>query len=231
MLKNAAEQAIPKGKGNTFATAILNTQENVEVISKETTSSEPISAINRIRATNSAHSNVELKSVIDQIFILCETGVASTIQFLLESYVELQDLINEKRVCDISSTLIELTPLQLSAACGHQEVVRLFLSYPSTNINIVDPANIMTALHLAVWLNQNQVVEELCSCTKLDLSIKNVNGKTALHLATEFFFANRFERRRRNRRKQRSSLCGIQSESKNYANFVEVCFIQKLLCV
>ena len=126
---------------------------------------------------------VDLSKALDQIFLLCETGVSSTIQFILDSHPSVEQLINNRKVCHITDTRMELTPLQLAAACGHGEVIRTLCGHTSILLNVTDPLFSMTALHLAVHLGQIFAVEALCKDPRCEVDEKNVEGKTAMHIA------------------------------------------------
>lgn len=78
---------------------------------------------------------------------------------------------------------MELTPLQLAAACGHGDVIRTICGNPATLVNVADPMFSMTALHLAVHLGQIFAVEALCKDRRVEVDEKNVEGKTAMHVA------------------------------------------------
>jgi len=78
---------------------------------------------------------------------------------------------------------MELTPLQLAAACGHGEVIKTICGNPLTQVNVADPLFSMTALHLAVHLGQVFAVEALCKDRRVEVDEKNVEGKTAMHVA------------------------------------------------
>lgn len=126
---------------------------------------------------------VDLTKALEHIFLLCEQGVASTIQFILDSHPGVELLINERKACHITDTRMELTPLQLAAACGHGEVIKTLCSNHLTQVNIADPLFSMTALHLAVHLGQVFAVEALCKDSRVEVDEKNVEGKTAMHVA------------------------------------------------
>ncbi|KAJ1429020.1 ankyrin repeat-containing domain protein [Ochromonadaceae sp. CCMP2298] len=80
---------------------------------------------------------------------------------------------------------MQLTPLQLSAACGHADVVGVLLLSPSVQVNIADPLFSMTALHLAVHLGQLFAVETLCRDSRVEVDLRNLDGKTPIHLAAQ----------------------------------------------
>lgn len=124
-----------------------------------------------------------LNQAIEQIFLLCESGVASTVQFIIDSHPGVEMLINERQECFVTDARMILTPLQLSAACGHPEVIKTLLRLPSIHLNISDPLFSMTALHLAVHLGQTIAVEALCADPRVEVNEKNVEGKTAMHIA------------------------------------------------
>lgn len=125
----------------------------------------------------------DMSTALDQIFLLCETGVSSTIQFILDNHPSVEQLINNRKVCHITDTRMELTPLQLAAACGHGEVIKTLCGHSSIMVNIADPMFAMTALHLAVHLGQIFAVEALCKDPRCEVDEKNVEGKTAMHIA------------------------------------------------
>lgn len=126
---------------------------------------------------------VDLSKALDQIFLLCETGIAATIQFIFDSHPGVEMLINERKTCHIADTSMELTPLQLAAACGHGEAIKTVCSNHHTLVNVADPVFSMTALHLAVHLGQIFAVEALCKDNRVEVDEKTVEGKTAMHIA------------------------------------------------
>ena len=132
-----------------------------------------------------ALESVDLEVVLNQLFIHCETGSVAAIHHLFERYQNLDGCVNDRHVCYVSNTYMELTPLQLSAACGHGNVITELLSFPSISCNIPEPLHLMTALHLAVTLGQTLSVTALCKDPRVDINSKNIDGKTALHLAIE----------------------------------------------
>jgi hypothetical protein len=123
--------------------------------------------------------------IMDQIFILCENGVASTLTFLLDVYPHVLRCINGTKSCNVADFQMELSPLQLCAACGHVTAVDVLLSLPNVLCNLKDKTSHMTALHFAIVLSHPLVIEALCKDARIDLSVKNMDGKTPLHLALE----------------------------------------------
>lgn len=130
-------------------------------------------------------SKVVLSQAFDQIFLLCESGVASTVQFIFDSHPGVEMLINDRQECLVTDTKLLLTPLQLGAACGHPEIIKTLCRSSFIQVNIADPLFFMTALHLAVHLGQTFAVEALCADLRVEVNEKNVEGKTAMHLAVE----------------------------------------------
>lgn len=126
-----------------------------------------------------------LSQAIEQIFLLCESGVASTVQFIIDSHPGVETLINDRQECFVTDAKMILTPLQLGAACGHPEVIKTLCRSPVIQVNISDPLFSMTALHLAVHLGQTFAVEALCTDPRVEVNEKNVEGKTAMHMAVE----------------------------------------------
>lgn len=129
-----------------------------------------------------------LEQALEQIFLLCESGISTTIQFLFENYPEVLKVINERRTILVGDTRLELTPLQVAATCGHAEVLRLLLEQPGVEVNKADPSFGMTALHLAVNMGQLYAVEELCRDPRIDIHAQTSEGKAALHLAVGLCF-------------------------------------------
>lgn len=125
------------------------------------------------------------KDASEQIFILCEKGTLQTIEFLIDNYPQVINHINDRYSCQVKGIIMQITPLQLAAACGHDDVVQYLLSLPNIEPNISDPMYLMTALHLAVFYNRMAAIEVLSKDLRVDLSERNVDGKTAIHLAIE----------------------------------------------
>jgi hypothetical protein len=134
-----------------------------------------------------------LEHALEQIFLLCESGVATTIQFLFDHYPELTVMLNERRVILVGDTRMELTPLQVAVACGYVDVTSLLLSQPTVDLNCADPHFAMTALHLAVNLGHTFVLEVLCKDVRANVNEKTNEGKTALHLAVELCYPSMVE--------------------------------------
>jgi hypothetical protein len=133
---------------------------------------------------------VDLEQALEQIFLLCESGVASTIQFIIDSHPGVVRLLNDRRPCFIIDTSMDLTVLQLATACGQVDVIRTLLHQPDISVNAADPMYLMTALHLAVHLGQTFALEELCRDGRLLYEEKTIKGKTALHLAVAQGYAH-----------------------------------------
>lgn len=127
----------------------------------------------------------DLQATLNQLFIFCETGQATHIHYILETTSNLENCVNDRHVCYVSNTYMELTPLQLAAACGHGNVIMELLAYPAILCNIPEPLHLMTALHIAVSLGQIGSIKALCHDARVDINAKNIDGKTALHLAVE----------------------------------------------
>jgi len=144
----------------------------------------PIETINN--STIDGNDNTtEVQIALNELFILCETGEESKIEFILNKYPMLQECLNDRHICHVSNTHMELTPLQLTAACGHSHIIKLLLSIPVISCNLPEPLHLMTALHIAVTLGQCLAVKALCEDPKVELNAKNIDGKTALHIAIE----------------------------------------------
>lgn len=131
------------------------------------------------------HNVNDLQATLNQLFIFCETGQATHIHYILGATFNLENCINDRHVCYVSNTYMELTPLQLAAACGHGNVISELLACPAILCNIPEPLHLMTALHIAVSLGQAGSVKALCRDARVDINAKNIDGKTALHLAIE----------------------------------------------
>lgn len=130
---------------------------------------------------------------MEQIFLLCESGVSITIRFILDNYPGVLDMINDRRTIFIGETKMELSPLQIAVACGHIDVILLLLELETIDVNVADPLYTMTALHLAVHMGQATALEALCRDRRLKFDEKTLEGKTALHLAVEQGFASMVE--------------------------------------
>ena len=138
-------------------------------------------------------NEIDLELALDQIFLLCESGAASTIDFILNSHPGLLSMLNNQRSCIISNIPMHLTPLQLAAASGNTDAMRALLMRSSVQANASDPEYAMTALHLTVVLSQMFSLEELCRDSRVTYDNRTVEGKTALHLAVEFEYSNMVE--------------------------------------
>jgi dimeric dUTPase (all-alpha-NTP-PPase superfamily) len=136
---------------------------------------------------------IEAKTALDQIFILCELGVASAVKFILSNHPQVGTIINTTQVCYIVDTRMELTPLQLASACGHVETIKCLLLCPDIMVNTADPLFSMTALHLAVQLGQILAVETLCKDPRMEINERNIEGKAVLHLAAEHHYVGIIE--------------------------------------
>ena len=65
---------------------------------------------------------------LEQVFILCKTGVASALQFILSIYPYLDLKLNDVRECEVAEMKLELNALQLGAVSGHVQIVEVLLS-------------------------------------------------------------------------------------------------------
>jgi hypothetical protein len=95
-------------------------------------------------------SEEKANSILDQIFFLCESGVAPTIEFLLHAYPSLEMYLNETRKCHVCDIDIEMTPLMLASACGHTNVILTLLSYHNLAVNARDQYVVQIS-HMHVW--------------------------------------------------------------------------------
>ncbi|UCC44418.1 MAG: ankyrin repeat domain-containing protein [Candidatus Zixiibacteriota bacterium] len=94
-------------------------------------------------------------------------------------------LIDKGASVDARSDLDGGTPLHYAAENGHREVVKLLLS-KGASITAKDMSE-RTALHLAAWEGQVEVLERLCDemagAKRSNLDIQDFDGCTSLHLA------------------------------------------------
>lgn len=164
-------------------TAEDNYSDEGKVVSNMTTEGSSTSAQQHSNSASS-HSVFNVNNAIDQIFILCESGILSTIEFILEAHPETIVLLNTRHACHINEVQMDLTPLQIAAACGHADVVSFLLNVDPLSVDLTDSAFGMNALHLAAYLNKVAVIEVLCRDLRLDIMTKDHDGKTALHIAT-----------------------------------------------
>ncbi|EKE01239.1 MAG: euchromatic histone-lysine N-methyltransferase 1b, partial [uncultured bacterium] len=91
--------------------------------------------------------------------------------------------------CEINKINIAgRTPLMSAVDGKHIEIVRMLLSDPNIDPNIIDDILGRTALMYAVIDNQAEIVKELLSSEKVDPNIKDVRvgGCTALAYATNY---------------------------------------------
>ena len=130
------------------------------------------------------------EEAFQQVCLLSESGVGSTIEFIFENHPDVLNVLNHRRSSYLGNTKMELTPLQLAATCGHIDVVKTLLKYPTIDANIADPTFYMTALHLAVVAGETPTVEVLCKDPNIKSDLKTIEGKTALHLAVENEYVN-----------------------------------------
>ena len=169
---------------HSFETEKRTANEQSACILSTTDGSESTSNLTQI--DYKMHNTNDLQATLNQLFIFCETGQAAHIHNILSAATfNLENCINDRHVCYVSNTYMELTPLQLAAACGHGNVIAELLACPAILCNIPEPLHLMTALHIAVSLGQAGSVKALCHDTRVDINTKNIDGKTALHLAIE----------------------------------------------
>jgi len=157
-----------------------------KIPTKPTTSDEDSNQLH-LQSTNNTEndSKPNNNNPNEQIFILCEKGTLQTIEFIVSNYPDTTQRINDRYPCRVKGVILQITALQLAAACGHDDVVKYLLSITTIEPNISDPMYLMTALHLAVFYEHVACVEVLCKDFRVDLSERNVDGKSALHVAIE----------------------------------------------
>eukprot|EP01031_Cornospumella_fuschlensis_P024534 gene24534-29647_t len=131
-------------------------------------------------------AKTEVKEIFDQLFLLVETGLLSTLKFLIVQFpnVKQQSINDTKPVClgDFSS---DLTLVQFAVCLGHCDIVRYFLSLPEVCEQVVDPKHHMSLVHLAVYFEQPYCLYVLLRDTRLDVLTQDITGKTALHWAVQ----------------------------------------------
>lgn len=130
-------------------------------------------------------SGIDKDLALEQVFILCQAGVAQPLKFILDNHPHVQQYINATRECLLADFQMELSPLQLCAACGHASAVDVLLSLPDIACNHKEKSAHMTPLHFSIVLCQPLCIEALCRDGRVDLTVKNIDGKTPLHLAIE----------------------------------------------
>eukprot|EP01031_Cornospumella_fuschlensis_P024607 gene24607-29728_t len=130
-------------------------------------------------------AKTEAKEIFDQLFLLTETGLLSTLKFLIVQFPNVKHSLNDsKSVClgDFSS---DLTLVQFAVCLGHCDIVRYFLSLPEVFEQVVDPKHHMSLVHLAVYFEQPYCLYVLLRDTRLDVLTQDITGKTALHWAVQ----------------------------------------------
>lgn len=133
----------------------------------------------------SSDANQEIIEALDQIFILCESGIDSTIAYIRNLHPDVDLVINDTRSYMINGAQVDMTPLQISAACGQVKVISQLLDCPHIMVNQIDPLFHMTALHMAVYYGHTLATEVLLKDIRVLINEKNIDGKTPLHLAVE----------------------------------------------
>lgn len=139
----------------------------------------------KICGAKSSCNLTDLQGHLTMLFYYCENNDGSNIVKLVNDYPIMEYIVNERHVCHLLKSSLELTPLQFSSILGHSSAISALLSFPSTSCNIPEPLNLMTALHLAVALGQISSIAALCYDCRVDLNAKNIDGKTAIHIAVE----------------------------------------------
>ncbi len=92
-----------------------------------------------------------------------------------------QYLSQPKRKINIKDKYHHLTPLQVAAMMGFEELVKILLDQPDINVNQKADDG-MTALHLAACKKFENIYALLFNDKRIDLSIKDNDGMTALEL-------------------------------------------------
>lgn len=130
-------------------------------------------------------SPTTLHHAIELLFTYCEDGNADNLLLLMNQFSGLDHELNSSHWCYVESILMEVTPLQLAAMCGHASVVSLLMKHSILDVNAKDTVYLMTALHLAVVFNHPQIVALMISDDRFDPNARNVDGKTPISLAVE----------------------------------------------
>lgn len=76
-----------------------------------------------------------------------------------------------------------VTPLHMATQLGRVEMVKLLLSHPTIDINVVDE-NGDAPVHVATQQNHKSVLELLLDDPRLDFERQNLDGLTALDLGS-----------------------------------------------
>ncbi len=138
---------------------------------------------------------VQLLLTMPGIDVTVKTDAGSTLMHLEANYGQttdiLNDMLNSSHVTIIrgqinATNAAGQTPLIVASSCGHFEIVKLLLSLPNIDVNIVDKFG-YTALTRAIKAEQNafETVTELLKAHNLDLNITNKSQQTALMSAKE----------------------------------------------
>lgn len=139
----------------------------------------------RIRANSSEPSALEINAALNQLLVVSETGNDTTLSFLFELYHELYPMLNNTH--DFGGRA--WTPLMLAAARGQGRIINMYLAIPNVQVNKESPDSWgMTALHLAVQLQQLSSVRTLTAHPRVDVNAKDGAGRTPLHLSIASHF-------------------------------------------
>lgn len=135
----------------------------------------------------SSDSSVAFESLLlhqYEILVACETD--DTIQFnqLIVNNPKFLDNINHPYLCSYYDDM-QLTLLQLACACNSENVVKSILLIPQIDVNVMDPVTMSTALHIAVCMENISIVQILCEFNQCNINLRNLDGKTAVHIAVE----------------------------------------------
>jgi ankyrin repeat protein len=119
------------------------------------------------------------------MFTACQRGHVDQFQHIIETKPSLEIYLNTTSNFSVSGITMSLTPLQTASCCGHEELASYILTFPNVLPNQQDPTYGMTALHLAIFLQQRFVVETLCRDGRTDPNQTNCEGKSCLQMAVE----------------------------------------------
>lgn len=114
------------------------------------------------------------------LMLACISGFDITISLLLQvPNVDINAIEQETKS----------NALMFAVNAGQKISVKRLLEYDSLNINDTD-ANNYTALHLAILLEEVEIVKLICKRKDIDMYKQTATGDTALHLACRFVNAD-----------------------------------------
>ena len=84
---------------------------------------------------------------------------------------------------ELDEAYIDVTPLQIAAASGYEEIVDALLKTSKVNIDALDHFG-QSPIAKAAWLGHHAVVERFLKCGSINTEIRDARGRTALSLAS-----------------------------------------------